>query len=205
MNKKVLFSWIVSIVIGVALIVLLCVSYNEGYKKAFEEKTVIVHCDLDTTEIVYENEIWKYDFMPKQYSDYIENLSFELQLDPDLVAAILIQENPDFNPDAIHRNENGTSDLGLMQLNDSYIWTVFVPRYWDLDIDFNPYNWKHNLFLGMHHIKYLSETLKIQEDIICAYNGGEGNVMNGTVKPITYTYLARVKNNLKLLKETNKE
>ena len=33
-----------------------------------------------------------------------------------------------------------------------------------------------------------------------AYNGGKGAVMNGTVKPSTFVYLAKVKNNLYLLK-----
>lgn len=143
----------------------------------------------------------KYKVMPRALSNYICDLSEELELDSDLVVAILMKENPEFNPDAISRpNENGTLDLGMFQLNDYYLWTTFKKRYWFDNIELNPFNWKHNAYIAIHHIKYLQDKFKIQDDVIMAYNGGEGNVMNGTVKPITYSYLANVKNNLYLLK-----
>ena len=143
----------------------------------------------------------KYKMMPSALSNYICDLSDELGLDSDLVVAILMKENPEFNPDAISRpNENGTLDLGMFQLNDYYLWTTFKKRYWFDNIVLNPFNWKHNAYIALHHIKYLQDKFKIQDDVIMAYNGGEGNVMNGTVKPMTISYLANVKNNLFLLK-----
>lgn len=74
---------------------------------------------------------------------------------------------------------------------------------WQMDIEFNPFNWKHNAFLAMHHIEYLSSRLKIQDEIIMAYNCGEGAVMRNEIPESTKIYLSRVKNNLKLLNNLN--
>ena len=161
---------------------------------------------VDFTIEMFEQDIRepKYEMLPKELSNYICDMCDELELDSDLVVAILMKENPEFNPDAISRpNQNGTLDLGMFQLNDYFLWTSFKNRYWFDNIELNPFNWKHNTYIAVHHIKYLQDKFKIQDDVIMAYNGGEGNVMNGTVKPITKAYLANVKNNLFLLK--NKE
>ena len=142
----------------------------------------------------------KYKMLPKELSNYICDLSAELELDPDLVVAILMRENPEFNPEATHRNDNGTIDVGMFQLNDYYLWTEFKSDYWFDNIELNPFNWKHNTYIALHHLKYLQDKFKVQDDVIMAYNGGKGAVMNGTVKPSTFNYLANVKNNLFLLK-----
>ena len=142
----------------------------------------------------------KYKFIPAELSNYICDLSEELDIDADLVTAILLVENPDFNPEATHKNENGTIDVGMFRLDDYYLWTEFKTDYWFDNIELNPFNWKHNTYIALHHIKYLQDKFKIQDDVIMAYNGGKGAVMNGTVKPSTFNYLANVKNNLFLLK-----
>ena len=146
---------------------------------------------------------YKYVFMNKQLSDYICNLSYELDIDSDLIVAILMAENPEFNPDAVHKNDNGTIDCGLFQLNDKYLWTNFSKDYWVDGVELDPFNWKHNTFIAMHHIDYLLDKLKVQEDVIMAYNCGIGAVMNSNVPDSTKVYLAKVKNNLILLKQTN--
>lgn len=160
--------------------------------------------DFNNVIFIPKTENPKYEFLEPELSDYICALCDGLKLDSDLVVAILMKENPEFNPDAISRpNQNGTLDLGMFQLNDYFLWTSFKNKYWFDNIELNPFNWKHNTYIAVHHIKYLQDKFKIQDDVIMAYNGGEGNVMNGTVKPITKVYLANVKNNLFLLK--NKE
>lgn len=162
---------------------------------------LIVHTDFENTKILEEIIEPKYNFMPAEISNYICILSDELELDSDLVVAILMNENPTFNSEATNRNKNGTMDCGLFQLNDRYIWTDFVPDYWfDIDVEFNPYNWKHNSFLALHHIRYLSNKLKVFDDIIMAYNCGIGAVMNGNIPESTRIYLKRVLNNYNLLK-----
>lgn len=199
MKEKTLLK-IKIILCAVTSLVLLSSFFYFGFTYGIQKKSKIVHVDFETVENT-EIENWKYSFLKKEYSNYIESLSSELKIDSDLVVAILIKENPEFNPDAIHQNVNGTFDCGLMQLNDKYIYTVFVPAYWDLkNIEFNPFNWKHNLFLAMHHIQYLCESLKVQDDVIAAYNAGRGAVISGKIPESTRYYVASVKNNLKLLK-----
>lgn len=161
---------------------------------------LIVHTNFEHTEIQQEIIESKYNFMPAEMSNYIVQLCNELELDSNLVVAILMQENPTFDPEATNKNKNGTMDCGLFQLNDRYIWTDFVPDYWfDIDIEFNPYDWKHNTFLALHHIQYLSDKLKVFDDVICAYNCGIGAVMNGNIPESTKIYLSKVKNNYALL------
>lgn len=169
--------------------------YSIGVKK---EKKIAVDSTVRTFSV--DEREPKYKVMPKELSNYICDMSEELGIDSDLVVAILMRENPEFNPDATHRNENGTIDVGMFQLNDRYLWTEFKNDYWFENIELNPYNWKHNTYIALHHIKYLQDKFKIQDDVIMAYNGGKGAVMNGTIKPSTFNYLANVKNNLFLLK-----
>ena len=184
-----------------ATVVILAVIFLFGFFTGRKTIAKVVHVDLDADKKTEVEEPGKYPFLNSQLSRYICNLSEELGIDSDLVVAILMNENPEFNPDVIHRNENGTNDLGLFQLNDRYCYTTFVESYWDMEVEFNPYNWKHNTFIAMHHIEYLQSRLKVQDDVIMAYNGGIGAVINNQIASSTYYYLARVKNNLRLLKE----
>lgn len=184
----------------IATVAILAVIFLFGFFTGRKTIAKVVHVDLDADKKTEVEEPGKYPFLNSQLSRYICNLSEELGIDSDLVVAILMNENPEFNPDVIHRNENGTNDLGLFQLNDRYCYTTFVESYWDMDVEFNPYNWKHNAFIALHHIEYLQSRLKVQDDVIMAYNGGIGAVINNQIASSTYYYLARVKNNLRLLK-----
>lgn len=198
------------IIISFLIVILICslgLSYYFGYKIGLKHKTLIVHTNFDDLTLTASIEETKYKFMPREMSDYICNMCNELNIDSDLAASILMIENPQFNPEATHRNNNGSLDTGLWQLNDVYLYRTFVPAYWDLNIEFNVFNWKHNTFIALHLIKDLSETLKIQDEVIMAYNCGTGTVMSGEIPDITYTYLARVKNTMELLKHeyTNRD
>lgn len=197
-QKKVLF--ILGIILIMASILLFGVII--GAEVESKKRTRIVHVDFELSE-TSEKEEWKYPFMKKEFSDYIEQLSDELGIDSDLSVSILMVENPNFDPDAENKNKNGTRDLGLYQLNDRYIWSVFVPGYWDIEVEFNPFNWKHNTFLALHHLQALQDSLKVQDDVIASYNAGLGAVMNHKIPASTYNYVASVKNNYKLLKEVN--
>ena len=161
----------------------------------------VVHVDLEiNNEQTTVDVPPKYPFLESRVSNYICSLSDELKIDSDLAVAILMNENPEFNPNVIHRNDNGTNALGLFQLNDKYCYTTFVESYWDMDVDFNPYNWKHNTFIALHHLEWLQSKLKIQDDVIMAYNCGIDAVLNGRIPDTTVSYLSRTKNNLTLLK-----
>ena len=161
----------------------------------------------DFNNILYIPEVEnpKYTFLRPEVSNYICALCDGLKLDSDLVVAHLMAENPEFNPDAIHKNDNGTIDVGLFQLNDRYLWTTFKNDYWFDNVELDPFNWKHNTYIALHLMADLHKDFKVQDDAIMAYNGGRGAVMNGTVKPGTYVYLREVKNSYMLLKNCEKE
>ena len=194
--KKIKDKYLI-VLISFSLLIILCCSFLLGRCS----KRLIVHTNFDDIDIKEEVINHKYDFMPIEISNYICTLSEELKLDSDLVVAILMQENPTFNIEATNKNQNGTMDCGLFQLNDKYIWTDFVPDYWvDIEVEFNPFNWKHNAFLAMHHIRFLLDKVKVFDDSIMAYNCGIGAVMKDNIPDVTKIYLSRVKNNYQLLK-----
>jgi len=183
------------IIYGIIILVgLVCAAYFIGTKHG---KKIAV--DFNCNEPVVSEET-KYKFLGDDISNYICELSSELELDSDLVVAILMVENPEFDKDAAHKNENGTIDVGLFQLNDKYLWSTFKKNYWFSNIELDPFNWKHNSYIALHHIQFLQQKIKVSDDVIMAYNCGEGAVMNGSIPPSTYVYLAKVKNNIWLLK-----
>ena len=196
MDKKKLIKYMVYA--GLGIVFLICIttlSYLLGQKSS---KKVAVDFTCETERPVDVES--KYKFIDSALSDYICGLCDEVELDPDLVVAILMVENPEFNKDAVHRNENGTIDVGLFQLNDRYLWTTFKYTYWFDNIELDPFNWKHNTYIAVHHLEQLQKKLKVTDDVIMAYNCGIGAVMNGTVPAATKVYFCKVNNNLMLLK-----
>lgn len=165
-------------------------------KKSYDFKNVI---------IIPESKNPKYKFLEPEISDYICELCENLELDSDLAVARLMVENPEFNPNAMHKNENGTIDCGLWQLNDRYLWTTFKEKYWFDNVELDPFNWKHNTYIALHHMKYLQDKFKVQDDAIMAYNCGDGAVISGNIPDATYSYLIKVKNNLWLIKNQKDE
>lgn len=161
----------------------------------------IVYVDFIAEEIEEVETEHKYQFLPAELSDYIVRMCNELEIDSDLAVAILMQENPEVNFEAMHRNENGTIDLGLWQLNDKYLYTTFSELFWQFeDVELNAFDWKHNTFIALHQIEWLQSRLKVFDDVVMAYNCGIGAVMNRTIPASTKVYLCRVKNNYNLLK-----
>jgi len=188
-------KWVVGIIILCICVILNIFFYNIGKNKG-KEKIAI---DLVVPEDEYEEVPHRYGFLKKEISDYICDLCSEMGLNSDLIVAILMVENPEFDPEAVNHNGNATVDCGLFQLNDRYLWTTFKENYWFDNVELDPFNWKHNTYIAISHIQYLQKNLKVQDDVIMAYNGGINAVMKGTVKQSTYIYLAKVKNNLYLL------
>lgn len=198
-KRKKIQIWVTIICLISVLLILFLAGYKYGKSKVVKEVVYIDFSVNQNKENVEEKGY--FDFIDKELSDYICNMCKELEIDPYMAVAILMRENPTFNPDAIHRNDNGTLDLGLWQMNNAYIYTTFIPAYWIEGIEFNPFNWKQNTYLALHHIKYLQEKVKVMDDVICAYNCGAANVFNHTIPDSTVNYLATVKINMKLLKE----
>lgn len=159
-------------------------------------------CDIGQrrTDKEYREEVMKYQFLDKEMSEYICTLSTSLGIDSDIVVAHLIAENPEFNINAEHKNDNGTTDLGLFQLNDRYLFTTFKDKYWREEYDIDPFNWRHNTYIAVNLMSDLQKRFESQDDAIMAYNGGTYAVRSGNIKPRTREYLEKVKRNLEALK-----
>jgi hypothetical protein len=188
------------VVIALAAIFTIIGSVILGFAIGIRQTEKVIAVNLIETPLVFEEVSPEYPFLPKDLSLYIEDLCTQLGIDTNLAVAILLQENPEIKVDATNRNQNGTSDLGLWQLNDRYLYTDFEQNYWKMEVELNPFNWKHNTFIALNHIHWLQSRLKVQDDVIMAYNCGIGAVMNGNIPDITKVYLRRVKNNYNLLK-----
>lgn len=188
----------VHLVIEMALILALAasasVAVTERKKSTEKDKTILMLGDNPPEETDV-----RYKFLEPKVSHYIEALCQELELNPNLAVAILMAENPKFDPAAVNKNLNGSVDCGLFQLNDRYIWTVFQNDYWIENVELDPFNWKHNCFIAIHHIAALQKKLKVLDDVIMAYNCGAWAVMAGRIPYSTTLYLAKVKNNFQLL------
>ena len=201
MNKKIIKICSFGVII-LTFALLIYITVVQGIKIKRQEKAIVnIETAFDSND--YENIETKYDFMDKRKAVYIESLCKEVSVDSDLVFGHLMKENPTFDEFAINRdNVNGSVDVGLFQLNDYYLWTDFVPRYWIKGVDFNPFNWKHNAYIAVHHIAWLQKNLKVEDDIIMAYNCGLNAVLNDKIPTSTKeVYLVEVKNNINLLKK----
>ena len=190
------------VIISASLIALLslfsCLIICINQNRIIKEKDRFILMMNDDEQIQVNS---KYDFIDSRIGCYIESLCYELELDSNLVFGILMQENPMFDSNAVNKNGNGTLDVGLFQLNDRYLWNDFEKRYWIDGVELDPFNWKHNCYIAVHHISHLQKTLKVNDDVIMAYNCGMTAVMKDRVPEITRRYLANVRNNIHLLKE----
>jgi hypothetical protein len=153
-------------------------------------------------EIVKEKEVclkWQILGIDDEMANYIEHLCNKENVDVNLVLGILIRENPTFNPQITNKNKNGTIDCGLFQLNSKYIRSDFEWRYWSGNIEFDPFNYMHNSYIAIHHIKRLSEICKNQNEVIMSYNCGRNKVVNNKIPKSTVKYLYDVNKNIAML------
>jgi hypothetical protein len=113
--------------------------------------------------------------------------------------AILLQENPLMDPRALHWNNNGSVDMGLFQLNDAFLYSDFVPRFWRFDVPFlwdNPF---HSIYVAVRHIKWLYQRFpqrvpaqSMAFSVALAYNCGLTRVRSGNVPISSAEYAIRV-------------
>ena len=139
-----------------------------------------------------------------EQATYIIKLAEALDIDPDFCIALLNKENPDLNEIAISKeNQNGSVDIGMWQLNQKNFNDTkysFDKLYWPFNIEFDPYNWKHNTWIALHHIQDLYKEFGDYKKVAQAYNGGASKVRKGTVVMMAKKYSETVMqtyNNLK--------
>lgn len=110
-------------------------------------------------------------------------------LPQNLLGRVLWQESR-LNPDvADHRNSNGTVDEGIAQINSD---TARSPGY-DLSPLTDPHNPDTAIPFAAQYLRALNNTLGGDwEGTLQAYNGGIGNVENGTVSEAARRYASAI-------------
>lgn len=114
--------------------------------------------------------------LPLKYSEQVEKYAAEFSLDKYLVYAVISTESG-FDEKA----ESRVGARGLMQLmpataewiNEKYALNENAENLFDADT---------NIRLGCAYLSYLFSRFGDEKKVICAYNGGEGNVKEWTEK-----------------------
>jgi hypothetical protein len=122
----------------------------------------------------------------------------------DVAMAIRAEENQELDIYAIHKNRNGSRDLGLWQLNDRYIWSDFIPRYWDTDDVFQWYNPYHSTYIAIRHIKWLYSHGLNHWQVILAYNCGYWALYTKNVPDSSIEYANRVYSRMRFIRTSRK-
>jgi len=113
----------------------------------------------------------------------ILSIAIQYGLPPNFVLAIALTENWTLNPRAVHINVNGTTDLGLMQLNDSW---------------FKEENWHDpvvNITAACKHIAWLATCLEGNTwyAVAIAYNAGINRAFDPPYSSVDYAIAVMTK------------
>lgn len=171
----------------VLLVVFLTSSTLPYKKEVFQYKVDYIE-NLDYL-IVYDR---VYDcYIPTEYQMYIEVVSDWYDIPIWILSRVITRESNWVYDEVNYSNENGSVDIGMMQLNSEYL----SYYYWKLNdfnaIDvFNPYD---NIDLGAKYLKYLYVQFGSWELAVAAYNCGPTRLRKGLGIPIkTKEYLEYV-------------
>ena len=133
------------------------VSEKYDYDEAMELATE----SIESLENAIEK-INTYDKKPQGleniYYDYIIEISNNEKVPLEIILAIITTENITYNADACYKNSNGTTDMGLCQINSAYV--DYFAKTYNIE-NFDPFNEKHAITFVARHMKYLSDYGKI--------------------------------------------
>jgi len=159
------------------------------------------------------------EFDPKDIQLYIKEQCYTIGINYHFAISLLREENPAFFRlfdeivpqewvfEVLNRNDNGSTDYGLWQLNGNFLWVNFLPSYWH---DLCEFDWKnpyHNTYVAVRHIKWLYTSLQrhhsekgnpqpvntIYWETAMAYNAGLDRIRSGMMPANkTLDYAARV-------------
>lgn len=100
-----------------------------------------------------------------------------------------------FISDANRKETNGSTSVGLLQLNSRYF-DYFEERFYTwgpIDGSFDPYNIYHNVQVACAYIAHLYEQFKGDwMSVFMAYNAGPTRVIQGNVPNMTHDYASFV-------------
>ena len=108
---------------------------------------------------------------PKGYSEYVESLSEEYDLDPYLVYSVIRTESR-FREDALSHK----GAMGLMQVTESTAWWISAKSGIVLGPGEDYYTPKVNIRMGCWYLRWLLDYYKNQDTALAAYNAGSGTV-----------------------------
>lgn len=118
------------------------------------------------TYTIEENIIIDYNKKPDglktDYYEQVIEISNNEDVPPEVILAIMTTENESYDANASYKNSNGTVDMGLCQINSSYV-DYFADTY-NID-NLDPYNVKDAITFVARHMKYLSNYAKDKYDL----------------------------------------
>ena len=133
--------------------------------------------------------------VPQKYYNSVMENSEKYQV-PVQYLIRLIEWESGWDSLCISSNKNGTTDLGLMQLNSAGL--EDLARWHNGGIPFDPMNWEVNLIMGIKHLRFLYERTGSWWSAIASYNMGlsgfnamcEGKrkLPEGTKKELDYVF-----------------
>jgi soluble lytic murein transglycosylase len=117
--------------------------------------------------VIVFSTIFSYTFFPKKYKDIVLSVCNNLEIDSNLVFAIIKAESS-FDKNKVSKK----GAVGLMQImpqTAQYLSTTFFSgNSYDL---YNPHD---NILYGVTYLLYLTEKFKDEKTVLVAYNAGEG-------------------------------
>lgn len=138
-----------------------------------------ITCEIEeTNKIDYSK---KPEGLEDTYYKHVIEISDEENVPSEVILAIMTTENELYDVNATCKNSNGTIDMGLCQINSSYV-DYFADTY-DIE-NLDPYNAEDAITFVARHMKYLSNYAKDKYDLsekdsyifaAGAYNRGLGN------------------------------
>jgi soluble lytic murein transglycosylase-like protein len=133
--------------------------------------------------------------VPRDYTTHVRQLCQDNNLPYEIVYRLIEWESY-WNPLITVSNNNGTEDIGLMQLNSKYI-EDFQFRY-NNNVSFTPKDWYKNAEIGIKHLAFLKEITGSMFGAIAAYNMGltayrqwrshERSMPEPTMKELEYVF-----------------
>jgi len=131
--------------------------------------------------------------VPTQYREFFANTCKEYNAPVEIAYSIIYHESR-FDSQAVNHNSNGSKDVGMGQINSTYLMSYYVKKYWDKDEPFEMFNAEHNMYVAIKHIGFLHELFEGDtNNTIMAYNLGTIRVVRNRVPDHGYDYLNKAR------------
>jgi hypothetical protein len=104
------------------------------------------------------------------FSDSVRRAALRNGLDPLLLQKVC-QHESGWNPFAVYKNDNGTYDFGLFQLNSATLADAYARG-----VKVNPFNVEESADFAAKHLAHLINVFGDSSLAVVAYNRGEGKV-----------------------------